>query len=515
MPSLTSLTRRATRALRHIALPRMVSAAAVPTGPVPRVDHLPLHAGATVLNPVAIFQPQPEHVDACGHIDWKDKANIRHISDKSILYNGIPYSQYLSEWQFHPGRIAGYLTTQPIDPELLALARRVLELCVELPNGGLGLYYPKTISAARLQGSEYIYSGIAQGQLLAAFTRLMKAPEAGEPGEWREAARRIALSMQFPFEMGGVCLDGNAILEVPNFRSCPEIVLNGWTDALIRLHDYLETVPDRDFAEFYERSLAALVQLLPSFDAPDAQLSRYSNLCPYVFRAHMSTPRTSRSVPPIIVEYSPCLAGWEAYRIDPLRSDDGLRACAYDNRIEREARASLDLRLSASGLHDLHIHIEAECSHLSFDPGTFDKSTTIPAPTRQTRVLAPAVRSGDFTTFIVQPKELGLLCGCPTNFMKNGRENYYHVYHVVALYLLALTARDRAQREALTDMAQRWERYVESDLHKQLGAEVAFSKPQKFLKRLNRLRAVPGVSKFAALRKMALTRPKHAVTTPA
>lgn len=399
---------------------------------------------------------------------------------------------------------------------MLALARRVVELCVELPNGGLALYYPNTISAARLQSNDYIYSGIAQGQLLAAFTRLIQAPEAGDAGEWREAARRTALSMEFPFEKGGVCLDGNAILEVPNFRSCPEIVLNGWTDALIRLRDYLEVAPDHGLAKFYERNLAALVQLLPSFDAPDAQLSRYSNLCPYAFRAHTSTARTSLSTPRVIIEYSPVKDGWKAYRIDPLRSGEGLRPCAYDNRIEREARSSVDLRLSVSGLHDLHIHIAAECSHLSFDPGTFDKSTTIPAPTRRRQVLAPVSRSGDFTTFIVRPAELGLLPGCPTNFMKNGRENYYHVYHVVALYLLALTAHDPAQRNALTGMAQRWETYIESDLHKRLGPDAVFSKPQKFLKRINRLRAVPGASKFAALKKMALQRPRRAaVTTPA
>src|SRR5262249_23595740 len=163
--------------------------------------------------------------------------------------------------------------------------------------------------------------------------------------EWREAARRIALSVQLPFEEGGVCLDGNSILEVPNHRSCPEIVLNGWTDALIRLHDYLEVEPDRGFAEFYERNLAALIQLLPSFDAPDAQLSRYSNLCPYVFKAHMSANGTSRDAPRIIVEYSPHMSGWNPYRIAPLPSGEGLRPCAYDNRIERKARSSIDLRL--------------------------------------------------------------------------------------------------------------------------------------------------------------------------
>ena len=515
MPSLTSLARRATKVLRRIPLPRVASAAAAPSGPVDRLDHLPLDAEAKVLDPAAVFQPPSDRIDSCGHIDWKDKANIHHISDTSILYKGIPYSQYLSEWQFHPGRIAGYLTTQSIDPDLLALARRVLQLCVELPNGGLALYYPETINAARLQCNDYIYSGIAQGQLLAAFTRLMKAPEAGDPGEWREAARRIALSMQFPFEKGGVCLDGNAILEVPNFRSCPEIVLNGWTDALIRLHDYLETTPDRDFIEFYERNLAALVQLLPSFDAPDAQLSRYSNLCPYVFRAHVNASRSSRVLPRVIVEYSPHLSGWNAYRIDPLRSGEGLRPCAYDNRIERNARSSIDLRLSASGLHDLHIHVEAESSHLSFDPGTFDMATTLPAPTRRLQVLAPASRSGNFTTFAVRPAELGLLSGCPTNFMKNGRENYYHVYHVVALYLLALTTRDFSQRKALTDMAQHWENYVEADMHKQLGSEAVFSKPQKFLKRMNRLRAMPGPSKFMTLKKLAMKRPKRAAATPA
>ena len=66
------------------------------------------------------------------------------------------------------------MTASKLMPRLAVTARNMLDYAVELPNGGLALYYPKSIDTARLQVNEPIYSGIAQGQILAGFTRLIR-----------------------------------------------------------------------------------------------------------------------------------------------------------------------------------------------------------------------------------------------------------------------------------------------------------------------------------------------------
>ena len=457
-----------------------------------------------VLDPAKIFTPDPALIESYTRIDESDTANIRTRGDK-IFYREIPYSKYLGVLQFHPNRIGGYVTASKLMPRLAVTARNMLDYAVELPNGGLALYYPKSIDTARLQVNEPIYSGIAQGQILAGFTRLIRDQVAQNgPRSWHEIAERVALSIMFPFEEGGICVDGKIILETPNFRACPETILNGWIDALIRFYDYLQFVPNRGYQEFYDRNLAALSELLPDFDNAQAQLSLYSNLCPYNFRVHFKRSRGSAPPPRVRVEYVPVRSGYSGLVIPDLwKPGPELRKCIYENKIENVRPGTMDLVLSACSLYDIVVTIDADCTRLSYDPGTYNETSTVPRRTLLTRSLAPASSPDPGNTvFIVRPAEDRLMTGCPTNFIKKS-ENFYHSYHVAALYELAITAGDPVQRRIIADHANRWLDYIGSSRHDHLIGKATFVAPDSFIKKFTRFRALPNTHSFDELRALA------------
>ncbi|MGD0142968.1 MAG: D-glucuronyl C5-epimerase family protein [Rhizomicrobium sp.] len=468
----------------------------------PRPAHWPRGAGAPI-DPARVFSPDPALIESYTKIDGDDVANVRRERDNLVFYKDIPYSPYLGEWQFHPNRIGGYLAATKISPALIRTATRLLDCCVELPNGGLALYYPKTIRTARLQVNDPIYSAMAQAQLLAGYTKLARdAPESAEPGiDWRDVAARLATAMTFPFEKGGVCVDGSVLLETPNFRACPETILNGWMDALIHLYDYLCLFPNREMEEFYRRNLEALCEMLPVFDDADARLSRYSNLCPYEFRIHFNASLRGLA-PHVMVEYVPRDARHGGYCIEDLWfAEETPRNCIYENKIAKTRSSYMDVSLSASSLYDTKIHVAADCRRIAFDPGSFDDSSTVPRRTLQRRTLLPdSPYDGNRTVFRIAPARDGLLAGCPTNFMKDGR-NFYHVYHVVALYELALGARVPEQKKILIDMAARWHDYIVRPARHR--AESGFSDPDSFVKKITRFRANRHAYNFEELRRAA------------
>jgi hypothetical protein len=375
----------------------------------------------------------------------------------------------------------------------------------ELPNGGLALYYPRTFSTARFRTPEFVYSGIAQGQLLAGYTRLILDDKSKNAAAWRDTAAKIALSLQFAVKQGGICADGSSILEGPNFRSCPEIILNGWLDALLHLHDYLQVAPDSGLRRFYEQNISTLVELLPYFDSATERLSRYSNLSPYSFRVHFA--HRPREMPPRVrVEYLSRESRHRDYWIADLRRLGNGSASAYDNRIEKSSAGYIDFSVSVAGQYDIAIEIDAACKKLSVDPGAADEMSTIPHPTFRRRFVAPAKDyDGTSTYFLVEPGDLGLIAGCPTNFLKPGGQNFYHSYHVAALYELALAANEPEERRVLVEYADRWLAYIQDSKHKARPDRFVFSDPAKFAGMINNVRAIRGQRSFDELRAQAST----------
>lgn len=458
---------------------------------------------AICIAPEKIFSPSRAALDGRTRFNEADRDNIEHVSDERLFYRGIPYSRYLGAWAFHPGRIGGYLTATKLSHRVIRAAKNLPKYMTELPNGGLALYYPSEIRTTRFLTREPLYSGIAQGQLLAAYTRLIQeAPGRGGKVNWRDIAARLALSLQFPFEQGGVAVNRQMILEAPNYRSCPESILNGWMDALIHLHDYTRVVKNPRAEEFYRRNLDALVELLPTFDDSEARLSRYSNLCPYLLRVRLGDRRPS--APNVRVEYLATKPGFSDYHIPELWPGAQASGCPYDNGISAGGASFFDVSVSISGQFDVRIQVEGRAENITFDPGTFNRSSTVPAHTLTRRSLLPAIPyNGHVTTFFIQPIKHRLMAGCPTNFMKRGRENFYHSYHIAALYELALTTEDRRQRQALTDYAQRWLSYMQDERHKVEGNRFVFTNPATFVRSLNTFRALRAPRTFQQLQASA------------
>jgi hypothetical protein len=463
----------------------------------------PLAASAIEIDPSASFQPDPKLVQSYPRLEDADPANIRRLSPHKLMYQDIPFSKYKDQWHFHPNQIGGYLVLARPLKRAVRTAFRVREFMAELPNGGLALYYPRTLSTERFRTPEFICSGIAQGQLLAGYTRLIVDDTGKNSSAWRDIAARIALSLQFPVERGGVCADGSAILEGPNFRSCPEIILNGWLDALLHLHDYLRVVPDSALLAFFRQNVRTLTELLPYFDCPSERLSRYSNLCPYIFRAHVA--RQPQHNPPLVrVEYRSREPRHRDYWIPDLRRLGRASGSLYDNRIERSGAGYVDFSISVAGHYDIVIEIAADCAKLSFDPGMTDETSTVPARTFRRQFIASSKPyDGASTQFLIRPVDLGLIAGCPTNFLKPGGQNVYHSYHVAALYELALTTNEAEQRRALVEYADRWLAYIQHPKHKPYADRFVFADPAKFARMINNVRAFRDQRSFEELRAQA------------
>ncbi|MBV8798397.1 MAG: hypothetical protein JO208_01090 [Alphaproteobacteria bacterium] len=458
-----------------------------------------LAADAVRIDPARAFQPDHAFVEAYSRFDEADAENFERVNDNLVLYRNIPYSKYLGVWQFHPGRIGGYLTTRKLTPKLIRTAKSLLDYMVELPNGGLALYYPPTLDVTRFLTRERLYSGIAQGQLLAGFARLAaQDPNEKRRARWRDVAARIAASLEFPLEDGGVCVDGRMILEAPNFHACPESILNGWVDALLHLHDYV--AEDSALCEFYGRNVAAVAELLPTFDDPGARLSRYSNLCRYVARVHVAR---SGPKPKVALEYLAKAPGFlDRYNPDLWDAPEP-NACPYDNGVLHRSGSTLDLSVSISGQYDLRIAVAADCRAISFDPGAVTVTASSPVPTGRRFAISPAIPyDGTNTVFLIDSSQHELIPGYPTNFAKNGHQNFYHSYHVAALYELALTVEEPELRRCFADWAERWLAYMKDPVHTG-RRDYVFIDPGHFARSIGNFRANKQPHSFTDLRTRA------------
>ena len=128
--------RRRAEISNWFAYPRMSQRLETPAG-----AGRPLSAECRPNRPGQHLQSGSWRSRARTRFDPADTQNIEWMKDERAFYRGIPYSKYLGEWQFHPGRIGGYLTTAKLSPKVIKAARKLPEYMIELPNGGLALYY--------------------------------------------------------------------------------------------------------------------------------------------------------------------------------------------------------------------------------------------------------------------------------------------------------------------------------------------------------------------------------------
>lgn len=354
----------------------------------------------------------------------------------ALIKENYPYFSYHtqkdpSRYIAHPMRCGKFLLDNVDGARALNLAEAIIDRAHTLPNSGLAWYYPRHYRLSRMLGTKLKYSAISQGTMLAGFAGLAKR----YPDRGLNIAKQVFLALAWPFQYGGVNLNDVAVLEMPSFAGPPEIILNGWIDALLHIRDYGKIVSDKEALDLFQRNVAFLAKILPCFDCREARISRYSDLSPYRAKVTLAKPQDVSSLRllyiPRLQELTPILV--------PLasRERNGDEFSIYENHIFSQNGRSAHVWLSCSQLYDTVLISDSRSMEVSLHAGVIDRKKATPGH------LGEMVRkrsvSSDHPAFIAfRPDRDDLICGYPTNFAKDGRENFYHSYHVVSLLLLAI-----------------------------------------------------------------------------
>jgi hypothetical protein len=481
-------------ALRHLAVVvagvALLAAAGRGSADQALVDLVALEAKAIRLEQP--FQPtagQVARFSAIVHPGDPGTMMSKDVSPEMILMRGhtfilrdhLPYYGYAfledeDAYVVHPMRLGRFLLDNRSSPEIDAFVAAARGVAVDLPNGGLAWYYPRHFLNARMLGPYLRYSGISQGTLLSGMTAVGLA----DPAVGLAPARRVFEAMRFPFEQGGVNLADRAILEMPSFRAAPEIVLNGWLDALLHLADFVRETGDRDASAFLAENVAFLAEVLPAFDVPEHRISRYSDLSPYRLRLTLERPQDAAG---LRVLYLPRHDRLPSLLVPLTTLDNPGKPSPYDNQIVATNGRVLHAWVSCSRLYTTYVLSPGASLAATVNTGVVDPLRSAPGVGGETVELEGRA-TGDGSYVVVDPSDARLTCGYPTNFMKNGDTNFYHVYHVVSLMLLARSIDDLPGpiERALLEWADRWLGYIETA---ELRAGLRFTSLDDILKGAN------------------------------
>ena len=417
-----------------------------------------------------IFQPDPTSVAIRKSEFVLKEADPRaeELSGDRALFQRVPYFQY---WQhhertylFHPMQLGGYVQHEAQAMTAQDLAA-VLETSVLLPNGGRAFYYPKQYKIWRFLPPYYQYSAIAMGDVLTGFIKLRQAGKISE-----DMVREIWKSLTFPYAQGGVNLGDRVFLEVPLWGAPPEIVLNGWLYTLLRVADYARYSGDPEARRLLASNLVFLAQVLPSFDDQARQISRYSNSTPYSAAVVFAEAEGQ-----MVVDYLPH-PGFEEVFPHPmsLPLHSKWSASPFDTQIRSRKGRRVTLSLSLGALYDTVIRSTVPFS-VEILPGVYDPLTASPRAGGDGLRLSAQRVEGQWAARLdaKQMDSDGFFLGYPTNFSKNGDENFYHVLHYVGLRLL-VEALGKPELHGLVGAevlatclrwADKWERYTQSATH--------------------------------------------------
>jgi hypothetical protein len=414
----------------------------------------------------------------------------------ALIKDSLPYYPYYSlhkdrTYVVHPMALGRFLLRNAKGAKAAELASAALSVAHELPNGGLAWYYPRHYRVARMLGEKLKYSSISQGTIVAGLTQLAAAGVVP-----RDVPKRSFAAMHWPFEKGGINLAGRALLEMPAFHGPPEIILNGWIDALIHTRDYGELNGDAEALKLFKTNIAFLIDIIANFDARDAGLSRYSDVSPYRVKVRVASPHDIRSLQ---VLYRPRVEGLPAIRVPLETTSKPENFSIYDNQVVRQNGREAWVWLSCSQLYQTTLISTSSSFSIEVDTGEIKRNRTTPGAGGKTLTFE-AEGTGPLRSVTFSSDD-GLICGYPTNFLKSGEINYYHVYHVVGLLLVAMSKElTPAERTALIEWALKWK----GDIDRIREAEgLKFRELQGMLDDINANRAIVTYSRFADLLKDA------------
>lgn len=310
----------------------------------------------------------------------------------------VPLSVY---WQgdgtpmFHPMHVGRWLFNNPT----LANYKAVKKLGKKLPNKGLAWYYPNTYDLARMKGRS-MYSCIAQAEILAAFCNLERHGIISKEDI-------VPVFESFKYESVGGINYRDILLELPLEHNYPEVILNGWLHAIVRLISYYKLYNISD--PLLDNTLKQLEARLPDFDYPTHKLSKYSNLSPYQIKVTGDKNGFS-------VVYDDRL-----YKVRAKHSNN-----IYDIQWWSENL----LIVGISAMSAVILRNDSPFS-ITIRTGEYCDNRAVPLSNGEAIVL----HSEEKEKHEIRIPTDKLFTGYPTNFIKQG-VNYYHVHHIVALDII-------------------------------------------------------------------------------
>lgn len=422
-----------------------------------------------------------------------DKEDMPYQISAALIKDHLPFYPYYAlkddaNHVLHPMALGRFLKRNATGNKVESILNAAIGVAYELPNGGLAWYYPRYYNVARMLGDHLKYSSISQGTILSGLTEIAEQNDSIDFGY----AGKAYMAMLWPFERGGVNLANRAVLEMPSFESAPEIILNGWIDALLHIRDYAETTGNEEAMGFFRENIRFLVKILPVFDAPEAGISRYSDSSPYRVKVTLSKPE---DVETLQVLYRPIFEGLPTIHVPLRRTRDQDDFSPYNNQIFRQSGKRAHVWITCSQLYETVLISSSDTMRVEFDAGTLSRRQSTPGRGGET-VVINGESSGDLRYVTLGP-ERGMVCGYPTNFLKGGKKNYYHVYHIVGLMLLALgDGVDPGQRTELIEQSLAWLDDMR-DIEQREGLE--FHPLQDMLRDINANRSIVTFTDFAQL----------------
>jgi hypothetical protein len=242
-----------------------------------------------------------------------NKPKLNLLDFDVIFQNDTPYFNYYklrppNNYVIHPQNMGYLLSYNFSSKHILKVKEAALGLAHKLPNEGLAWYYPRHYDVERMKGDFLKYSAIAQGALLLGFSKIEKFHKLDN-----KISKATFNSFLYPFTNGGVNLANKAVLEMPSFYGPPEIILNGWLDALVNIKDYITLTQDQKALQFYRNNIHFLTKVLSHFDSPNGHTSLYSDTSPYKIKILLSKASNANTLK---VSYIPKIVDFPLVEID-------------------------------------------------------------------------------------------------------------------------------------------------------------------------------------------------------
>ncbi len=397
---------------------------------------------------------------------------------KTVVHNGVIYSRY---WQLkdkkayvlHPMVFGRYVFN---NSDSLSknedFKKAINSISYSLPGTkSKAFYYPDYYPLNRMSGPDLMYSAISQSEILAGVIKVEQ-----KNSNYRLLVDSIKEALLLDYYKGGVNLSNKALLEIPLFRSSPEIILNGWLHALLHLNDYCRIYNDTNAINILNSNISFLSENISDWYNDDLKISSYSNTTPYHLKINMLTSSFPNQA---IVNYTSLVDGLKNQKVT-LNVDDTSHYGAYDNHLRNVKDSSANVYVTFSSMFDTKL-ILCEEFNIEFNVGEYIPLKSTPNLKGEKIKLQSVYDEKNKYHYIdfnlIKDK---LFLGYPTNFNKANGKNYYHVQHILAMLYIAHYSPyiNEDDKKKLIETSKSW--YYNTLDYKQMDIS-RFEKPQKVL----------------------------------